>query len=75
MDKEKLRNMIPLIVLVISVAFTLYAVSVLQNVENQCNTHLKEQYESFADASCDVCAGENKLSTTPVNIDVPFGLG
>lgn len=75
MDKEKLRKLIPLVVLVIAVGFTLYAVSVLQDVENQCNTHLKEQYESFVDQSCDICTGDNRLSITLVSIDVPLGLG
>lgn len=55
---QKLIKAIPYILILIALAFTLYSTSELQKSENKCNTHLKEQYDSFKDNSCKICVGE-----------------
>lgn len=55
MDKEKLRQMIPYVVLVVAIAFTLWSVVQVQNTENICNEHLKDQYKELIEKVEEVC--------------------
>ncbi len=71
MNKEKVLKIVLYVIMLISVIFIIYAMAVLQNVENQCNTHLKEKYESLME--------DCKLAEEPeipyIDIDLPIWLG
>jgi len=70
MDKQKLMKLIPYVILIVSVVFTLYAASILQNVENQCNTHLNTQYERLVEMYPIIgAANSNPIFNT--SIDLP----
>ncbi|KKM17165.1 hypothetical protein LCGC14_1678540 [marine sediment metagenome] len=72
MDKQKLMKLIPYVILIVSVVFTLYAASILQNVENQCNTHLKEKYAQFVEESCNYCTRQSEMEGPgKIVIDLP----
>ncbi len=68
MDKEKLLKKIPFLIMIISVGFVMYSVSVLQGVENQCNEHLKGQKEILTNRSCDICM--NRIIILPYDSDL-----
>ena len=47
MDKEKLRKIIPYILIVVAVSMTLYSYVTMQNAENKCNDHWVTQIEEY----------------------------
>ena len=47
MDKEKLRRIIPYVLIVIAVGMTLYSFVVMQSAENRCNEHWIPQIEEY----------------------------
>ena len=47
MDKEKLRKIIPYVLIVIAVSMTLYSFVVMQSAENRCNDHWLPQIEEY----------------------------
>lgn len=75
MNKEQLLKIVPCLIMGISIVFVLYATGVMQNVENQCNTHLAEQYKKFEDGSCTLCSSQksnlNPLGIENVSIELP----
>ena len=74
MDKQNLIRAIPYVILLISIGFVVYGSFALQSVENECNTHLKEQYERFYDNACTICTGEqNEYAMANISIDNLFG--
>ncbi len=72
MNKQTLLKVVPYIIIIVSIVFIIYATSTLQNVENQCNTQLKERYEYFKDNACSYCSEElNGDSISNITIDLP----
>lgn len=72
MSKQILLKAIPFVLIIISVVAVLWTAQVLQNIENQCNTHLKNQYDSFKDDACEICGSTDPLSPIAnVTIDLP----
>ena len=73
MNRQTLLKAVPYFIIMLSILFIIYAVGTLQNVENQCNTHLKERYDSFIDQACSYCAKD--ADTLPpisnITIDLP----
>ena len=47
MDMEKLRKIIPYVIIVIAVGMTLYSFVTMQNAENECNEHWIPQIEEY----------------------------
>lgn len=71
MDRKKLVKKVPYLVLFIALAFTLYATIQLQNVENQCNTHLQEQYLKFKGDACEMCTGMEDAEPINISMHIP----
>ncbi len=72
MNKQLLLKTIPFVLIIISVVAVVWTTQVLQNVENQCNTHLKNQYDRFKDDACDICGSTDPLTPTAnATIDLP----
>ena len=72
MNKQTLLKVVPYIIIIVSIVFIIYATSTLQNVENQCNTQLKERYEYFIDNACGYCSRElTEASINNITIDLP----
>ena len=70
MDKKVVLKIVPYVIMLISVIFIIYAMAVLQDVENQCNTHLNTQYERLVEMYPIIgAANSNPIFNT--SIDLP----
>jgi len=67
---KKIIKLIPYAVLVIAICFTLYSVMVLQDIENQCNKHLKDQFEKLKNMSCEICSSHKEESNLNFNVSI-----
>lgn len=47
MDKEKLRKVIPYVIMTMAVLLTLFSFVKVQSVENQCNEHMALEFKKF----------------------------
>ncbi len=70
---NKILKAIPYLIMIVSVVFIIYVTAVMQNVENQCNTHLQQRYKTFIEKACSYCAADksNIGPTTNLTIELP----
>lgn len=68
MNKQQLLTIAPYLIIGISILFIVYAIFTLQDVENQCNTHLQKSYDQFI-AGCS-CAKDIDGWEPPANVSI-----